>query len=522
MRLSIYLHSNATVALGLAVIMTTFSLAISLNSTNCGEQMKRCKGAVLLTCNSTKMTSTSYWYRLSPERMMTMLENASHLSDYEVKDVSKSYETTETWLSNLSPYDNGLYSCLDRSKPREEQVICCIRLNVSCNGIENNDHIKQHLQKIENGDGASPYTLEKTIHFIPRQTDEPVVLRSFTRGYPKPTNSAYATNYGDFSGNELKLYDDESHLFLTIDEPSMPTTYTIRTCNAKGCIDNIFHSVHQTGNNTVVIGEIKGASVTLCCDAELNSTWRVQWFIKNRNETKNTKERWTAPKEVPCYFIFNVSDTNTGTYQCRKQDLSTWKTIGTFELKILNDSVSGKHPINQATVSAENDQDYFRNGGSITNILIIILITALSFTTICVTYFSSKFKKEMRKINMELEKMTKLQVKKIIVQKQISSDNDSSDILNIPVVTIQCLRSDEVKNGMISNVVYEMPLDERWEFPRHNLRIGRTVGEGEFGIAAQAEAKNIPGRENQTTIVAVKMLKVHSSRFGGSQYPCNG
>ncbi|XP_065215749.1 fibroblast growth factor receptor 2-like [Planococcus citri] len=508
---SIFLYSSPIVAFGLAVMLTTFSQAISVNSSaNCEKRMKSYASSVLFTCNITKMTNTSYWYRLSPEKMMTMLEDSSDLSDYEVL---KTYETSETWLGSLSWYDTGLYSCLDRSKPRGEQVICCIRLNVSCNGIEINYHMKQHLQEIENG-VASPYTLKKTVVFIPRQTYGSFSLGSFTRGYPRPNYSTYKTNHGDSFGKYLKQFDDTSHLFPSKNESKMPTNYTFRTCNTKGCVDNIFHSVHQTESNTVVVGEVRGGYVTFCCDAELNSTWNVQWLIKRGKATKYTRQRRTNPKDVPCYFIINVSDADAGIYECRKQD-SAWTTIATFELKIVNDSTvetisgNGNLSINGATISAENVllKDSFRNDGLITNILFAILITALFFTIICLAYFFCRYKKEMRKKDAELTKMTKL-VKKIIIQKQIRIDDDSPDnILNMPVVTIQCLRSHTPKNGMISSGVYEMPLDERWEFPRHNLRIGRTVGEGEFGIAFQAEAKNIPGRENETTIVAVKMLK---------------
>ncbi|XP_065218053.1 uncharacterized protein LOC135843928 [Planococcus citri] len=421
---SIFLYSNPIVTFGLAVMMTTFSQTISVNSSaNCKEQMRGCREHVLLTCtNITKMTNTSYWYRLSPEKMMTMLENSCDLSGYEV---SKTYETTETWLKFLSPYDTGLYSCLDRSKPRGEQVICCIKLNVGCNGIENNYHTKQHLQKIENGE-ASPYTFRKTITFISRQTDEPIVVRSYTRGYPKPNYSTFKTNHDDFSGKDLKMYDGESYLFLPEDKLEIPTSYTIRTCNTNGCIDNILHSLHKSGNNTVVIGEVKGAYVTFCCDAELNSSWNVQWFVKNENGKINTEKRRTSLNAMPCLFIFDVSNMDAGTYQCSREQNSTWETIATFELKIFNDSISGKFAINQATISAENvpiKDSSFGNDGSITNMIIIILITALSVTIIFSTNFFRKYRKEMKEKDIELAKMTEL-VEQIIIPKQIYIDSD--------------------------------------------------------------------------------------------------
>ncbi|XP_065219850.1 fibroblast growth factor receptor homolog 1-like [Planococcus citri] len=64
---------------------------------------------------------------------------------------------------------------------------------------------------------------------------------------------------------------------------------------------------------------------------------------------------------------------------------------------------------------------------------------------------------------------------------------------------------------MVSVGEYEMSLDERWEYPRKNLRIMNTLGEGEFGKVVQAEAINISVHGSGITIVAVKMLKDNHS-----------
>ncbi|XP_065218833.1 fibroblast growth factor receptor 3-like [Planococcus citri] len=101
--------------------------------------------------------------------------------------------------------------------------------------------------------------------------------------------------------------------------------------------------------------------------------------------------------------------------------------------------------------------------------------------------------------------MTQL-VKKIVVKKQINIDEDFPDVLNMPVVSIERLKSGIVKNGMVSVGEYQMSLDEQWEYPRQNLRLGETLGEGEFGKVVQAEARDIWKHGNGVT-VAVKMLK---------------
>jgi serine/threonine protein kinase len=52
--------------------------------------------------------------------------------------------------------------------------------------------------------------------------------------------------------------------------------------------------------------------------------------------------------------------------------------------------------------------------------------------------------------------------------------------------------------------------DDRWEFPRHHLKVFNILGEGCFGQVWRCEALDIDGREG-TTVVAVKTLKENAS-----------
>lgn len=51
-----------------------------------------------------------------------------------------------------------------------------------------------------------------------------------------------------------------------------------------------------------------------------------------------------------------------------------------------------------------------------------------------------------------------------------------------------------------------LPYDQRWEFPRDRLKLGRTLGQGAFGRVVKAEAIGL-GLNGQPLTVAVKMLK---------------
>ena len=55
-------------------------------------------------------------------------------------------------------------------------------------------------------------------------------------------------------------------------------------------------------------------------------------------------------------------------------------------------------------------------------------------------------------------------------------------------------------------LVFQLQPDPKWEFPRNNLILDKTIGEGEFGKVVRAQALNLNGASSPTT-VAVKMLK---------------
>ncbi|XP_016050251.2 proto-oncogene tyrosine-protein kinase receptor Ret [Erinaceus europaeus] len=68
---------------------------------------------------------------------------------------------------------------------------------------------------------------------------------------------------------------------------------------------------------------------------------------------------------------------------------------------------------------------------------------------------------------------------------------------------------DSLEN-QVSVDAFKIPEDPKWEFPRKNLILGKTLGEGEFGKVVQATAFRLKGKAGHST-VAVKMLKENAS-----------
>ncbi|XP_028917087.1 proto-oncogene tyrosine-protein kinase receptor Ret [Ornithorhynchus anatinus] len=69
---------------------------------------------------------------------------------------------------------------------------------------------------------------------------------------------------------------------------------------------------------------------------------------------------------------------------------------------------------------------------------------------------------------------------------------------------------DSLEN-QVSVDTFKIPEDPKWEFPRKNLVLGKTLGEGEFGKVVKATAFRLKGKAGYTT-VAVKMLKENASQ----------
>lgn len=81
----------------------------------------------------------------------------------------------------------------------------------------------------------------------------------------------------------------------------------------------------------------------------------------------------------------------------------------------------------------------------------------------------------------------------------------------MPVVKIE---KQKTRSGKLDSVVseYELPLDSMWEFPRDELTMGKSLGEGAFGKVVRAEALGIL-QQGISSTVAVKMLKGKELNF---------
>ncbi|XP_065224646.1 hepatocyte growth factor receptor-like isoform X1 [Planococcus citri] len=149
------------------------------------------------------------------------------------------------------------------------------------------------------------------------------------------------------------------------------------------------------------------------------------------------------------------------------------------------------------------------------SIIIYIVVTASVFILIIIivgkVYLKNsqtmkQMQRRMNKMGMDAISM-RHGIKQVIIENKIQLDGHLADVLNLPNVTIEVNASYESPTTeMATAVEYLLPLDEKWEFPRGYLTLGKHLGEGEFGTVVQGEAIGIL-EENVITTVAVKMLK---------------
>ncbi|XP_065217755.1 fibroblast growth factor receptor homolog 1-like isoform X1 [Planococcus citri] len=536
-----------SIALGLGIIITTCSVVISSNAPEQFDNItSNCGDTVVLSCNIPNKPSEPvwYWYRLSLEKMKKMKSNNSldQLSTYRVEKIHEIWDssTVNISLSFISIYDTGWYSCLNVSEEEEEivirQTIRRIWLEVRCEDNKRQDHLKQHLEKINEG-LAPPYILKKTIG-ITKDKRNRLLIKTHTRGYPEPHNIT-CRNHRE----EPKYFSHAwgiDYLEIPIDELRWAKTFTFFICNTNGCVNDTYHHIQVNGtrNHAITLEETLGQNIQLCCNSYLNSTTgKSQWFVQNGNQTKITNETKPLSWNSTCFPILNTTKRHQGSYECRIPHLKR-TSIDTFYLKIFNEldpndttrmitpSPSEIAAITENIQTADNidyeddPNDSTRTitpssveivktteDGSIMKILMTILIVTIIIAIISGAFFFWLNKREMRKTVTEIAEMTQ-QMKKVVVERQMNVYEGSPNALNMPVISIQYLKPSQVKGGVFSDGEYEMPIDKRWEYPRENLQLGDTLGEGEFGKVLEAQARDISRQGDETiTTVAVKMLK---------------
>ncbi|EFN61650.1 Vascular endothelial growth factor receptor 1 [Camponotus floridanus] len=91
---------------------------------------------------------------------------------------------------------------------------------------------------------------------------------------------------------------------------------------------------------------------------------------------------------------------------------------------------------------------------------------------------------------------------KVRREKKMRKELMEAGLMHFEEGALECLNPDLT----VDDQAELLPYDKKWEFPREQLKLGKQLGSGAFGVVMKAEAQGISENETVTT-VAVKMVR---------------
>ncbi|XP_078038597.1 PDGF- and VEGF-receptor related [Augochlora pura] len=208
------------------------------------------------------------------------------------------------------------------------------------------------------------------------------------------------------------------------------------------------------GKNDIVIDEATPGNkkMDLKCFVDGVPKPNVTWF-KDGVQLVENNERYKFFNAYQEFEIQYLLEVDSGVYMCRAQNRI-------------------------AKVQAQ--QRITIKGKGVPPVLIILVIMLAVIVVVLVIYFTIKVRRErmMRKELME------------------------AGLMHFEEGAVECLNPDLT----VDDQAELLPYDNKFEFPREKLKLGRQLGSGAFGVVLKAEAQGICESEPVTT-VAVKMVR---------------
>ncbi|CAH1731188.1 unnamed protein product [Aphis gossypii] len=247
----------------------------------------------------------------------------------------------------------------------------------------------------------------------------------------------------------------------------------------------------KEGNN---ITALVHTNTSFDCNVEADQKPYIEWLyhntsFKNVNDTnlndgiiiKDSNSSSNESIIAELLKLIDVTHLNEGWYTC-KAILKNDTVYASVYLKAINTLEVPKNKVFKLKVYH-----------SITMVISYELI--ILACVIMIVHRQKKKKELMARQSDGNEKITQW-TKKIVIEKLKIPDVNES--LTKPVVNIKKKKSKSTN--------YKLPIDRDFEFPRHKLYLGRTIGEGEYGKVVRGKIDGII-RETGLCKLAVKMLK---------------
>ncbi|CAB0039875.1 unnamed protein product [Trichogramma brassicae] len=246
-------------------------------------------------------------------------------------------------------------------------------------------------------------------------------------------------------------YADEAEFHCRALTPDNEAEYTVYHLRVSEPSAPRFKSVNMNGTETVVSAKEAHKVRYLICRVDGLPVPQVSWFKDGKPLKIN--DQFSLDQDNQTLTIKYLMEKNSGKYSCIAQN-----RFG----------------------QVEQFQTFMVKGPRVSLAWIIAIVILVLLLIGLMTYFCIKIKKE------------KTMRKQLMEDGLIYFEEGALDCIN-PGLTID----DQAEL---------LPYDRKFEFPRGNLKLGKQLGSGAFGVVIKAQARGILPEESVST-VAVKMVR---------------
>ncbi|XP_014228085.1 vascular endothelial growth factor receptor kdr-like isoform X1 [Trichogramma pretiosum] len=246
-------------------------------------------------------------------------------------------------------------------------------------------------------------------------------------------------------------YADEAEFHCRALTPDNEAEYTVYHLRVSEPSAPRFKSVNMNGTETVVSAKEAHKVRYLICRVDGLPVPQVTWFKDGKPLKIN--DQFSLDQDNQTLTIKYLMEKNSGKYSCIAQN-----RFG----------------------QVEQFQTFMVKGPRVSLAWIIAIVILVLLLIGLMTYFCIKIKKE------------KTMRKQLMEDGLIYFEEGALDCIN-PELTID----DQAEL---------LPYDRKFEFPRSNLKLGKQLGSGAFGVVIKAQARGILPEESVST-VAVKMVR---------------
>uniref|UniRef100_A0A1B0CZM1 Fibroblast growth factor receptor n=1 Tax=Phlebotomus papatasi TaxID=29031 RepID=A0A1B0CZM1_PHLPP len=297
-------------------------------------------------------------------------------------------------------------------------------------------------------------------------TGHSTTFRCPASGNPPPTIT-WTKNNGTITRHLGDIRYIKMGIMMDSVTPSDSGNYTCHVCNVVGCINFTY--------NYIVIDRYPSQPI-------ISNPPQNQTAVVNRTVTFSCVTLSDLGVHIEC---------DEGWYTCLTANTLGATTASAY-LHVVDEEAPVMTPI----------KNY-----SIYTICVIAFSVLLLLSSILIVCTYKKLNRE--KLIMKHRMQTVHQWNKKVIVIKPAPDASNPDAVIVPIVKIEKQRTTQMQSANndpqpISE--YEFPMDSNWEFPRSQLVLGKTLGEGAFGRVVMAEANSLV-KNGFGSVVAVKMVK---------------